>query len=127
MGILDALFGPKEIKTEQTPQYPDEFKELAQLLGRLTPGLVGRPQVPYLGMRYAPPSPMQQMAMGRAFEVGTASDGPVWSPMGRRTSYMGGSQAQGGGFNPVPYNQPQQQQPQQYARGGLAQALGRRR
>ena len=85
--------------------------ELAALLGRLSPGLVGRPQVPYLGRTQAPLSPMSQMAMGRAYEAGTASESPIWSPMARRPSGP-----------PTP--QPQQQAaPQQaMARGGLARA-----
>ena len=111
MGFLDTLFGPSKLTTRNTATYREEFQELAALLGRLSPGLVGRPQVPYLGRTQAPLSPMSQMAMGRAYEAGTASESPIWSPMARRPSGP-----------PTP--QPQQQAaPQQaMARGGLARA-----
>lgn len=108
MSFLDGLFGSKNKTVTTTPTYAPQFQALADLLGGISPGLVQRPFIPYLGQRRPMMSPLQQMAIGRAYEAGTASDAPVWSPMGRRTSYQGQS-----GYSPVPQSN--------FSRGGLAQ------
>lgn len=107
MSFLSGLFGSSTKTVTSTPTYASQFQPLADLIGGISPGLVQRPFIPYLGMRRPMLSPLQQMAIGRAYEAGTATDAPVYSPMGRRTSYTGQSS-----YNPVPQSQ--------FSRGGLA-------